>query len=440
MLIALAGILSIAVLGLPVVLALDRNARGGMLIGLAFLYGCGLVHFVLLGLSVARISWSLITVQVALIVTSALLLLLATRRAAAPDAVKPASRSSRDAISVVLDAATVVTVVVFAAFATAAKLWQWDFWAIWGLKARVFFDGGGVDFEFLTCPANAFSHPDYPLLLTLQYDYLSLLAGGWEDRWAGLLTPAFSAALLLIIRDIAGRRLPARSAAGVTLAATAFAVTPFVGLADAPLIACITAALLMASRAADDAVAMRHAAVLLGLATLAKNEGLAFLCATALALFVVRRPRHIARLWPAVAIAAPWLVIRWLYRLETDVASGPLAERFAAHAGEAGTLARLLISRVAEPWVAVLVIIGATLFAKSLRRYSLIVAAVAFQFLFYVAAYMVSPHPVAWHVTTSWPRISAHLLSPLLVAVMLTLAERFELAEDAPDAEARQEL
>jgi len=51
------------------------------------------------------------------------------------------------------------------------------------------------------------------------------------------------------------------------------------------------------------------AIVLLGLAACVKNEGIALLVSVALALLFAQR-RNVRRLWPAVAIAAPWLLLR----------------------------------------------------------------------------------------------------------------------------------
>src|SRR5687767_6841133 len=60
---ALVSIVSMAVLGLPIALAVDRRARGPLLIGTAFLYGSGLVFFVLL----AHVRWTLVTVVAGLL-------------------------------------------------------------------------------------------------------------------------------------------------------------------------------------------------------------------------------------------------------------------------------------------------------------------------------------------------------------------------------------
>src|SRR5205823_1989070 len=188
----------------------------------------------------------------------------------------------------VIDLFALVTPFAFAWYATIAPLWEWDFWAIWGLEARVFLEAGGIDWRFLTSPWNTFAHPDYPLLLPLAYDFV--------------------------------RR------------AIVF----------------------------DDVVAWRHGAILLGLAACTKNEGLAMLASTAIAIVVsdVRRWRRVVRLWPAAAIALPWLVLRALHDLPTDVVGGSIASRLVARLPEAGKIFAMLNADLHEPWFWTALLLG----------------------------------------------------------------------------------
>jgi hypothetical protein len=432
-----AALVSIVVFGLPAVLALEPRARGGKLAGLAFFYGCGLVHLTLLALSLAGSRWSLLSVQFALIIEAALLAVVWRKRAAAVPALAVV-RASPSLAARAIDLVTIVTVATYSAYSVSVRMWQWDFWSIWGLKARVFFEAGAIDWRFLENPANAFSHGDYPLLLPLQFDYLSMFAGHWDDRWSGLLTAAFVAAMLLVIRPLFARTLSPLLAAAATLAATAFAITPFVGLADGPLIALIGAALLLLHHGfSGEPADVTHAALLLGLASLTKNEGLSMLVAVLIAVALLHGFRNATRLWPALVVTLPWLMLRATHALPTDVVAGPLFTRIARHLGEFPVLLRLLISKAVEPWIILLVLLALVSAGwLALHRVRVILVATLFQTLFYVGAYLSSPHPIVWHVTTSWPRISAHLAMPLLLAAMLTLAERIEVEEDAGHAEA----
>jgi hypothetical protein len=432
-----AALVSIIVFGLPAVLALEPRARGGKLAGLAFFYGCGLVHFTLLGLSLAGVPWTLLSVQCALILEAALIAVAWRKRAAIASEVATV-RAAPSLAARAIDLVTIVTVATYAAYSISVRIWQWDFWSIWGLKGRVFFEARAIDWRFLENPANAFSHGDYPLLLPLQFEYLSLFAGHWDDRWSGLLAAAFVAAMLLVLRPMFARTMSPLLAAAATLAATAFAVTPFVGLADGPLIALIGTALLLLQRGlSGEPVELTHAALLLGLASLTKNEGLSMLVAVLIAVAFLHGFRSAKRLWPALAVTLPWLMLRATHVLPTDVVSGPLLARIERHLAEFPLLMRLLVTKAVEPWIFLLVLLAlASVGWAVLRGVRVILAATLLQALFYVGAYLSSPHPIAWHVTTSWPRISAHLAMPLLLAAMLTLAERIEVEEDAGHAEA----
>src|SRR5258707_9453596 len=174
----LVAILSLTVFGVPIALAVDRRARGPLLVGTAFLYGSGTMYLVLLTLSIAHIRWTLISVTIASLAVFCGAAFIARRKA-----VDVANEQTPTAKPHLLDLVTLYTIVSYAIFATLAAVWEWDFWAIWGLKARTFLETGGVDWRFLESPWNTFAHTDYPLLVPLNYDFVALLNGGWGDRW-----------------------------------------------------------------------------------------------------------------------------------------------------------------------------------------------------------------------------------------------------------------
>jgi len=404
----LIAILSLTVLGIPIVLALDRDAGPLRILGLAFLYGTGAIHFVLLALSVLHVRWSLITVTVAAILV-----------------VLPFTKSlstQHSALSTqlhIIDLFTLATPLGYALFATIAPLWEWDFWAIWGLKARVFLDHGGIDWRFLTSPWNTFVHPDYPLLVPLVYDFAALVNGGWDDRWLGLLGVAWALAFLLVARDLAAAEARPFAAALIAFALSplAVSVSHFVGLAEGALIAYGGAGLLFLRRGDD-----RHGAILLGLAACTKNEGLALIVSAAIAVAIVDVKR-VVRLWPAAAVALPWLVLRALHRLPTDVVSGPLLARLGARLHESRMIFALLIQNLYQPWLWAAILFG-ILFVWKRERFMLI--ACGLQLAFYVAAYFVTPRDVEWHIATSWPRLTVQIAAPLAYAVMVELARHAE--------------
>lgn len=414
----LIAILSLIVIGLPVTLALDRNARGPMLIGTAFLYGTGVIFLVLLALSVLHIRWILPAVAVATLLIVVPLFFL--RASGGPTSV---GRSDRlKPVPHWLDLLSVWALTGYALYATLASLWEWDFWAIWGVKARVFFERGGIDWRFLESSWNTFAHADYPLLLPFNDDFIALLNGAWSDRWLGVLMVAYAAAVLLIVRDMAAQETTPLYAALITATCASIACSRYIGLAEGPLIAFAASAVLFFRRALlfDDHAAWRHAAVLLGLAANVKNEGIALGVSVAIALAILR-PKALWRLWPAAALAAPWLLLRAAHVLPTDIVGGPVVPRILARLPFTPEMLALLWSDLRDPWFWSAVVIGIAL-AQRRRREAFVFIVTLVQLAFYIGTYYATPHDPRWHIVTSWPRLTMQLAMPITVAVLLMLA------------------
>jgi hypothetical protein len=401
-------------------------------IGLAFLYATGIIYFVELALAVAGVRWNVWNVTLpALTLTIATIMI-----------VKP--RFSKPRLTPV-DALTTITIAAYALYATVARLWEWDFWAIWGLKARVFFEIHTIDWRFLESRWNDFVHPDYPLLLPLNYVYSALLGGGWSDRWLGAFTVAYAVALLLIVRELTARETTPLIASTVTFAATAFALSGFIGLAEAPLIAFAGAAILFLRRAIlfDDTAAMRHGALLAGLAACTKNEGMALLVTIVVALALSKR-RLVWRFWPAFALALPWIILRMFHRLPTDLVRGSFLTRALRRAPHLGAEGMLLLRNLNAPWVWAALLVALLVVPHALRvRERFVLLVFVLQVAIYVVTYLGTPFNIEWQILTSWPRLTAHVATPLLAVVMLmlarTLAPEHGPEDDLAHAEARPE-
>jgi hypothetical protein len=420
-----AAIITTLVLGIPIVLAVDRNAHGPILIGLGYLYGTGLIYIVELALALLGIHWTAFNVTAIALIISIICFVVH----------RPPTQRSALSTQHWFDIATLITAAVFVNFATIARVWEWDFWAIWGLKARTFLEIATIDWRFLESPWNEFAHPDYPLLLPLNYVYAALLGGGWDDRWLGMITAAFGVSFVLIVRGLAAMEARPVIASTIAFASTAFAFSHFIGLAEAPMIAFGGASLLFIRRAIlfDDDAAMRHGALLLGLAAATKNEGIALLVTVAIALVLSGAGRFlILRLWPAAAIALPWIVLRIVHRFPTDIARGSFITRAVERLHAIGPIASSLAQHLAVPylWIAMLV---AILIARPRERF--IFLAFVLQLLVYIAVYLGTPWDIEWQIATSWPRLTFQLATPLLVVIMLALARTYDLAH----AEARSE-
>jgi len=425
----LIAILSLAVMGIPITLAVDRRVRGPLLIGTAFLYGSGTMSFVLLTLSIAHIRWTLISVTIASLIVFCAAALIARRRAG-----DVASHHTKPHL---LDLVTLFTIVCYALYATLAPVWEWDFWAIWGLKARTFLEIGGIDWRFLESRWNTFVHPDYPLLVPLNYDFVALLNGGWSDRWMGLLCVAWAVALALVARSLAARETTPFFAALLALLVAALGFSRYVGLAEGALIAFSGAGVLFVRAALlhDDDVAWRHGALMLGFAANCKNEGVALLGAVTIAIVATSWSR-LRKLTPAYALAVPWLILRAAHTLPTDIAEGSTVSRLLARLPYAHQILMFLAEQLYKPWFWIAILIGILLAPAAARhreRFTFLVTAI--QCLFFVTVYFITPNELRWHVLSSWPRLTAQIAVPITFAVFLTLANSLRAEEDAPHAE-----
>ncbi len=433
----LIAILTLTVLGIPIALSADRSSRGPMIIGTSFLYGSGTMFLVLLTLSIAHIRWTLISVSVAALAIFSAAAVIARRQPSTGNQQSPARPH-------VFDLLTIITIAGYALFATVVPLWEWDFWAIWGLKAKAFLEIGAIDWPFLQSHWNAFLHPDYPLLVPLNFDFVAL-AGGWNDRWLGLLFVAWGVALLLIIRALAARELTPFYASLLTLGLAGIAVSTNIGLAEGALIAFSSAGVLFVRTALldDDAAAWRNGALMLGFAANCKNEGMALLVAVTLALLAVswslkRATARLFKLWPAYALAAPWLVLRATHALATDIAGGSAVVRLMARLPHAHQILGYLAAKLYKPWFWVAVLAGILIApAAARRREAFVLLVTAIQLVFFAGAYFVTPHDIHWHVLTSWPRLTGQIAVPIAFVVFLMLANSLRGGEDAPHAEAR---
>jgi len=446
----LVAILSLAVLGIPIALNTDRSSRGPMIVGTSFLYGSGTMFLVLLTLSIVHIRWTLISVSVAALAIFCAAAVIARRQPTTGNRQRPVRPH-------VFDVLTILTIAGYTLFATLVPLWEWDFWAIWGLKAKAFLEIGAIDWRFLESHWNTFLHPDYPLLVPLNFDFVAL-AAGWSDRWFGLLFVAWGMALLLIIRAMAAREMTPFYASLLTFGLAGIALSTNIGLAEGALIAFGSAGVLFLRTGMldDDTASWRNGALLLGFAANCKNEGMALLVAVTIAVLLVSwsrglavsrenddvaaRPRNRATarllsLIPAYALAAPWLVLRATHALATDIAGGALV-RIMTRLPHAHQILGYLAAKLYKPWFWVAILAGILIApAAARRREAFVLLVTAIQLAFFAGAYFATPHDIHWHVLTSWPRLTAQIAVPITFVVFMMLANSLRGGEDAPHAE-----
>lgn len=431
-----ATILLFLTVGWPLAMRLDPEASWSLRSGLAFLLGSAACGVSLLFLSLVGVHWSLGSLLLAAALIGGIGWVWIRRRPMAIAPLMP-SPARTTIVAVVADSLSALLVAGYALFATRAPTVEADFITIWGVKAREFWVAGGIDWRFLENPFNEFAHVDYPILLPLIFDVQTLIRGAWDDRWLGLLFVAYGAAALLVARSFlieeGGRAL----ASIATLAVLSSAFSPWLGLAEGPVVACGTGGLLFIRRGLQRARPrdLLCGSILLGLAGLYKNEGVALIVAAAVAVAVSAPWRNLARLWPAALIAGSWIVLRSAHHLHTDLITGPMSERIVQHIHNLGPMfAAIGKYTLGKPffWSGIALAILLNL-PRAVRSERFLLTAIVVQVGFFLAAYLVTPHDVTWHVRWSWERIVNQVtLSLAFLAIALVMPELRSLSGGAP--------
>jgi hypothetical protein len=147
--------------------------------------------------------------------------------------------------------------------------------------------------------------------------------------------------------------------------------------------------------------------------------------AAAVALVIDRRARDLPRLWPAVVIPLPWLILRRLHGLQTDITEGGVVARVLAHLRDPMPLLDALGHySLGKPWFWIALAIGIVIVIKPLvMRERFLLVALVIQFAFYIGAYLATPHDLDWHVRWSWERLISHLTPALTLCVLLQLLQ-----------------
>jgi hypothetical protein len=395
------------------------------LTGEAYLLGSAALAFLLMAFSIAGIPWSRMVMVVA--ATAILIAAILIIRRQTP------FEWPRLGWPNLIDILTLALIAGYVRVTTLSPPAEADFYAMWGTKAKQFFVTGGIDWRFLTDPLNVPSHVDYPLLLPLLYDVQALLLGRWPDeRWLGLVHIAASLAALLVIRSYLADEMPKLARAAATLILMPLVFSPFFGLPEGLLAVYGTLALLFLRRAIrdDDRALVLRGAVYLGLAASCKNEGLSLAIAVALAILLTR-PRFVFRLWPALAIALPWLLLRWRYGLHTDLAQTGAFDRMLDRLAHPGAMLRALYE---VPHGSTLFWIGVVLACaigarRLIRDERFLALAILAQLLFFIGAYLVTPSDVVWHVRNSWERLARQLLPSIALLALLVTVIRFRVGD-----------
>lgn len=418
---ALLTTLLLGAAGLPIALALPARSRSWHgLAGEAYLLGAGTATLVLFALSGLGITWSRSSFFVALGAVALIAAGIAARRGDVP------LMTSKPGFANLIDVVTAVFVGGHLILATVAAPIENDYLLIWGVKARVFLAARGIDWAWLETPLNVTAHPDYPLLVPLLYDVHALVHGTWPEASVGFATFACALAALLALRGLLADELPKLARALMTLLLMPLVFSPYIGIAEGPLIAYATIGVLYVRRGVmrDSYAEVVTGSVFLGLAAWTKNEGLSLIAVVVIALIVARRPRLLSAMIPAIAISLPWLVAHRMHGLTVDLAEGGAGARMLARLADPLPIFSSLLERTGMSplfWGGVVIAVAIGL-RKLVAEERFLAAATALQLLVYVAVYFMTPRDLSWHIETSWDRVLRQIMPLIALTALLPTA------------------
>jgi hypothetical protein len=310
---------------------------------------------------------------------------------------------------------------------------SWDAWSIWNLRAR-FLASPGVEWWNAFDPALAWSHPDYPLLLPAAVARAWVLSGTTLAAWPAAISLAFG---ILTIFTVAGSLWRLGGAMAAALGLALLAVPAFVTqathqLADIPVGYFAVLALVLLHPSAPGPARLGLAGFSLGLAAWTKNEGLVvavgitsiYVCLQARSAgwrVALEAARDLAiGLWPMLVLLA---LFKILVAPPNDLAEGLTRPGVLGYWRDTVRVAFVLRYMASEAltwggWpiaVGPLLAIGVIAAVPRRHRHQDAVAIetagilLLSQTAVFTAVYVMTPHSVAWHLTTSWYRLIAQL-------------------------------
>lgn len=425
--------------------------------GAYFLAGLGLVSLQMLLYSLVGIGFGFLPVAAPWVVLSAFLIYKGRKASAGDLEVKPA-QAGFDRYSLPFFIIIAIQLSYSFIYASALPVSGWDSWAIWFLKAKVFFIEGSVPAGFLIDPSFGYSHPDYPLMIPLAVSWIYTVIGVADDSIARLIYPLQYGALLALfyffVKAASGVRtalvftallsltpILVMHASGLAVKVGGLYTGDYAGYADLALSACFMgSASFIYLYLRDGKTSQFLCAVLfLSIGAWTKNEGLTFAMIGLLILWIgsVKTGKRAGYLIAAsiavfAVFVAPWAV----YKAGLGIGS-----EYAGRAGLAVSFDGLTRLPVIIRYLARELFLLTGLFSFTwwlwmagslinirgqikLPILSLNVLALG-QLGVYVFVYMITPADLEWHLQTSLDRLSLQLLPLFLMISALNFSALF---------------
>jgi hypothetical protein len=262
---------------------------------------------------------------------------------------------------------------------------------------------------------------DYPVLMPLLFDFVAVMTKTWNDRTFGWIYVGLCASVLAVIRGLFADEVEHPALATLVIAFPTLNL--WIGLAEAGVMAFGCAGLLFLRRGS-----LTLGAVMLGLAAWCKNEGLALIGVSAIALFVATRGiRNVLRLWPAVALIVPWMIARAVLKLSTDFTEGSMLERVFHRLGHPSEVIDAFVKAPPDqPWFWLAALLAVLVFIRdAIRREAFLLVAVALQLGLMFGQALATTWDFGAHVSLTLNRLP-HQIAPAagFLAVVLLVAQR----------------
>jgi hypothetical protein len=131
----------------------------------------------------------------------------------------------------------------------------------------------------------------------------------------------------------------------------------------------------------------------------------------------------VLRLWPAIVVAAPWLLMRASHALPTDIAEGGMIERLTRRLSSASNIFVMLNDLLVDRWLWIAILVTLLIVPRAISRERFVIAVTVLQLALYVAVYFVTPNASDIHIATSWARLPRQMQLPITVVCVMLLAE-----------------
>ena len=404
-------------------------ARSLFLVSLALVGGLGFTSLTFLLLRMAGVSRPLwfITVDLACVA------ILAAAR-------KPPNGEQARTETNWLAMALLAAVLIPGGIRVAQMAWanpdgQWDAWAFWNKHAK--FLVLSDNWRDAASPLQGTTHPEYPMLLPSIVARVWLMSGDITSVVPIVTGLLFFAALIgLFVSALAILRGTVAAALGAMILLSLQPLLYWASsqYADVPLACLMTAALALIfidSRTERPSSALVWAGFCTGMAAWLKQEGGPFAAAVILA-FLAWKPR---RSWRLLAGAAPFLLLAAWFNIwiapPGAFAPRPWPAELAVltDSDRYAIIGRAVIDHLrnlgpGHPLILVALLAAALRIERDRRRAAAVWIAATALFLMlmsYLAAYLVTPLDLNWHIATSMDRLIVQIWPPMLLTICALL-------------------